>query len=206
MALTKAWKDKFLSLDNKEFTNLCRLWVERNVDLELKHSGADGYEGWLNYFKTITPQQGRFLIRNGQNAMDIEAYAALSRWYEIIANPNKIDKLYKAQLDKKAEEDIMEVAIGEDDEEFYKALIQKNVHQLQSSSVSQQETARLTANINIFRKELKVIRSRTVKKGTVLANILEEANRPKVDIKKPVSNKKPIKEKDAKTNLRKSKA
>ena len=72
----------------------------------------------------------------------------------------------------------MEVAVGDDDEVFYEALIRENVTQLNTSNISQQEVARLTQNINIFRKELREIRSRTPKKGTVLEKVLEKAAIP----------------------------
>ena len=96
---------------------------------------------------------------------------------DIISNPSKMDKLYQGRLKADADKNIMDIAIGDDDEEFYIALIQENVAQLNSSNISQQEVARLSQNINIFRKELRDIRSRKPKKGTVLEQVLKKAGK-----------------------------
>ena len=121
-----------------------------------------------------------------------DGYAALKRWLDIFENPGRMEKLFKAKLDGKQKETIMEVAIGDDDAAFYEALIRENVEQLNSSGTSPQEVARLTTNINIFRKELKDIRSRKPKEGTTLAQVLAAANAPRKAKKKPVAT--PVKE------------
>lgn len=200
-----AW---FLSLPEKEFTELCRHWNNKNLDLNIPEDMD--YDGAMDYLRSVSPNKLLALMRTGKDALPVESFSAVSRWHEIVGNPSKIEKIYKAKLAQTGEQDIMAVAVGDDDEEFYKALIQNNVHQLNSSSVSPQEAARLTSNINLFRKELKVIRSRSVKKGTLLANVLEAANKP---AKKPTQAKKTptkakpkaIKPKDGKTTTRKAK-
>ena len=99
----------------------------------------------------------------------------------------------------------MQISVGDDDEAFYEALIRENVQQLSTSNISQQEVARLTQNINIFRKELREIRSRKPKKGTVLEQVLEKAAippKPKKPAKKQVSktaSKASVKKKTGKT-------
>jgi hypothetical protein len=103
-----------------------------------------------------------------------------------------MDKLYSARLKAKSEADIMQIAVGDDDEAFYEALIRENVQQLNTSNISQQEVARITQNINIFRKELREIRSRKPKKGTVLEQVLKKAEIP-------VKQKKPAKKRASKT-------
>ena len=84
----------------------------------------------------------------------------------------------------------MDLAIGDDDEKFYESLIRQNVEQLTSSSISQQEVARLSQNINIFRKELQNIRSRRPKSGSVLEKVLAKSAAPSNAAKKA---KKPTK-------------
>ena len=121
-----------------------------------------------------------------------EGYAQLKRWQEIIEHPSKMDKLYQGRLKAENDKNIMEVAVGDDDEVFYEALIKENVQQLNTSNISQQEVARLTQNINIFRKELREIRSRKPKKGTVLEQVLKKAEIP-------AKQKKPDKKRASKT-------
>ena len=136
------------------------------------------YDMWLEYFRK-QPAGKLAEYERLKNEIPTEGYAALKRWQEIIENPSKMDKLYQGRLKAENDKNIMEVAVGDDDEVFYEALIKENVQQLNTSSISQQEVARLTQNINIFRKELREIRSRKPKKGTVLEKVLERAAMPK---------------------------
>ena len=149
------------------------------------------YDEWLEFFRK-QPAGSLSKFERLKNVIPTEGYAALKRWQEIIENPSKMDKLYQGRLKAENDKNIMEVAVGDDDEVFYEALIKENVQQLNTSSISQQEVARLTQNINIFRKELREIRSRKPKKGTVLEKVLEKAAIP------PKS-KKPAKKKASKT-------
>lgn len=149
------------------------------------------YDQWLEYFRK-QPAGKLPEFERLKNVIPTEGYAALKRWQEIIENPSKMDKLYQGRLKAENDKNIMEVAVGDDDEVFYEALIKENVQQLNTSNISQQEVARLTQNINIFRKELREIRSRKPKKGTVLEQVLKKAEIP-------AKQKKPTKKKASKT-------
>lgn len=142
------------------------------------------YDEWLDYFRTVPTKDFLESKQYLAEMLPVEGFAAASRWIEIIQNPSKMDKLYSARLKAKSEADIMQIAVGDDDEVFYEALIRENVQQLNTSNISQQEVARLTQNINIFRKELRDIRSRKPKKGTVLEQVLEKASMQKKFTKK----------------------
>jgi hypothetical protein len=143
------------------------------------------YDQWLEFFRK-QPAGKLAEFERLKNEIPTEGYAALKRWQEIIENPSKMDKLYQGRLKAENDKNIMEVAVGDDDEVFYESLIKENVQQLNTSNVSQQEVARLTQNINIFRKELREIRSRKPKKGTVLEQVLKKAALPKETKKKTV--------------------
>jgi len=142
------------------------------------------YDEWLEFFRK-QPAGRLAQFERLKNVIPTEGYAALKRWQEIIENPSKMDKLYQGRLKAENDKNIMEVAVGDDDEVFYEALIRENVQQLNTSNISQQEVARLTQNINIFRKELREIRSRKPKKGTVLEQVLEKAALPPKPKKTP---------------------
>lgn len=132
------------------------------------------YDQWLEFFRKIPVKK---LAANQSWLMETiagDGYAAAARWIEISREPSKMDKLHKSQLKAKTDKDVMELAIGDDDEAFYEALIKENVQQLNSGNVSPQEVARLSQNINIFRKELREIRSRKPKQGTKLSRVLDE--------------------------------
>ena len=171
------------------------------------------YDDWLDFFRKV-PASELMASRKELQEMSVECYAAASRWIDIIKNPSKMDKLYSARLKAKSEADIMDIAVGDDDEAFYEALIRENVQQLNTSNISQQEVARLTQNINIFRKELREIRSRKPKKGTVLEKVLEQAALPSKSqkLKKPAKKKAPktprkasVKKKTVKVSSKKEK-
>ena len=145
--------------------------------LELPTKELD-YDEWLEFFRK--QETGKLYVYERQMIKKLppDGSAALRRWIEIIDNPSKMDKLYQGRLKTKNDKNIMDIAVGDDDEEFYEALIRENVQQLNTSNISQQEVARLTQNINIFRKELREIRSRKPKKGTVLEKVLKKAEMP----------------------------
>lgn len=132
------------------------------------------YDAWLEFFR-VQPASNLARYEKLRARIPTEGYAALKRWQEIIESPSKMDKLYQGRLKAENDKNIMDIAVGDDDEAFYEALIRENVQQLNTSNISQQEVARLTQNINIFRKELREIRSRKPKKGTVLEKVLEKA-------------------------------
>lgn len=178
-------------------------------DIKLPDKELD-YDQWLEFFRK-QPAGNLVKFERLKNIIPTEGYAALKRWQEIIENPSKMDKLYQGRLKAENDKNIMEVAVGDDDEVFYEALIRENVQQLSTSNISQQEVARLTQNINIFRKELREIRSRKPKKGTVLEQVLEKAAIPPKS-KKPAKkkapsspSKAPVKKKTTKTSSGKEK-
>lgn len=142
------------------------------------------YDDWMEFFRTVHPadlvESRKELFEN----LTTEGYAAAARWMEITQSPSKMDKLHSARLKAKNDAKLMDIAVEDDDEAFYEALIKENVQQLNGSNVSAQEAARLTQNINIFRKELREIRSRKPKKGTVLEKVLEKAAMPPKPAKK----------------------
>ena len=148
------------------------------LEIDEKKTKNYTYDDWLDYFRTVPTRDFLESKKKLAEILPVEGFAAASRWIEIIQNPSKMDKLYSARLKAKSEADIMQIAVGDDDEAFYEALIRENVTQLNTSNISQQEVARLTQNINIFRKELRDIRSRKPKKGTVLEKVLEKAAIP----------------------------
>jgi hypothetical protein len=155
----------------------------------LKDKKKYSYDDWLEFFRKKSFDELVKISEEGKAYLPVDGYSALMRWRAVIVNPASMDKLYKGKLEKKVDEDIMQIAIGDDDEAFYEALIKKNTAQLNSGGISQQEVARLSQNINIFRKELREIRSRRPKSGTVLERVLAAADKqdtkssPKIDAK-----------------------
>lgn len=86
----------FYGLSYKKFVQLTKDWNDVNLKLELEPQ--QGYDAWLNYFKTMSPNQIRLLAETGLDILPTDGYAALSRWHDIISNPQRIDKIHRAGL------------------------------------------------------------------------------------------------------------
>lgn len=86
----------FFGLEAGYFVQLQKEWNEVNLKITLqKH---DNYDQWLNYFKTLSPNTIKILASTGMDILPTEAYAALSRWHDIISNPHRIDKIHQSGL------------------------------------------------------------------------------------------------------------
>jgi hypothetical protein len=88
-----AW---FLKQDAEMFIDLTEEWNEKKLKVRLKKH--DTYDGWLNYFKTLSPSQIRLLATTGLDILPTEGYAALSFWHDIIKNPSRIKNIHRAGL------------------------------------------------------------------------------------------------------------
>jgi len=161
------------------------------IKIDTKNTKNFRYNDWLEYFARIPATK----LRESQEALGAslpgEGYAALVRWLEIFDNPSKMDKLSQGRIKAQKEANLMEVAVGDDDEQFYKDLILKNVSELEGSSP--QEVARLSQNINIYRKQLQEIRSHKPKANSTLSKVLAAATKSKLAPKTKTSVKRPKK-------------
>lgn len=88
--------DYFFKLPYTKFIQFTKEWNEEK--LKIKLTKQPHYDAWLNYFKTLSPNQIKLLAQTGLDILPTEAYAALSRWHDIISNPGRIDKIHKAGL------------------------------------------------------------------------------------------------------------
>jgi hypothetical protein len=141
------------------------------------------YNDWLEYFGQLPAAELQKSQEELADTLPSEGYAALMRWLEIFENPSKMDKLSQGRIKAQKEASIMEVAVGDDDEAFYMDLIRKNVSELEGASP--QEVARLSQNINIYRKQLQEIRSHKPKANSTLSRVLKAADLMKADNKTP---------------------
>lgn len=91
-----AFREWFFKLSNKKFIQLTKDWNEENLKIRLVKQ--PNYDAWLNYFKSMSPNVIRALATTGLDILPTEGYAALSRWHDIISNPQRIDKIHKAGL------------------------------------------------------------------------------------------------------------
>jgi len=104
----------FLNLEESEFKQLCLQWIKHHTGTDIPKLAS--YDEWLNYFKTLSPLQIKALGDVGQGFLSTEAYAALTRWADILKSPHRIDKIYQAGLTKPKTEQksIIELAKSND--------------------------------------------------------------------------------------------
>lgn len=90
----------FFNMRPEYFIQMQKEWNEANLKIVIKPQ--KNYDAWLNYFKTLPPNSIRLLARTGMDILPTEAYAALSRWHDIISNPHRIDKIHQSGLTNEA--------------------------------------------------------------------------------------------------------
>lgn len=187
---------------NKEAKPSLEKQIEEKLGVSIKGKVCDWtYDEWLEYFRKVP--HGKLLAAETflDESISGEGFSAAERWIELAEKPGRMDKLQQGRLRAKSEQSLMEIATGDSDEAVYEALIRKNVEQLDSSTNSAQETARLTQNINIFRQQLADIRSRKPKEGSVLDRVLKTLETPKPEHKKATKPKKKRKKNEATQTL-----
>lgn len=187
--ITEADHEKwFYNLDAKHFKLLAQEWNEQKLKLKLVKQ--DGYDAWLNYFKTLSPTAIRMLAATGQDILTTEAYAALSWWHDIISNPHRIGKIHQAGLngparDKKTKT-IYELAQANDRLGVLMATRDAIAEKLQKGAGAR-DTAALARELTEIMTQIADYEKRMgPKKTTVLGQLLEDMPGPKT--KRPSKN------------------
>ena len=171
----KTW---FLGLDRDSFQELCRAWNAKNIGVEIPKN-LNGYDQWLNFFKSLSPNTNESLYELGKDVLNTEAYAALARWKDILATPGRMDKIYQAGLAKPKTEQksITELAAANDEIGVLKALRDQIAEQLEKGTGAR-DTASFAMSMSSIIQQIKDAEKRQgPKKDTVLADLL--ANKPK---------------------------
>lgn len=170
-------EDWFYSLNAQQMTQLCREWTRRNISVDLPE--LDDYDEWLNYFRKIPPATVNQLAMVGQTYLPTEAYAALTRWADILKSPHRIDKIYQAGLAKRKTEQksITELAQGNDKLGVLYAIRDEIAAKLDRGTGAR-DTANLAREMSDILDQISEAERRAgPKKDTVLASLL--ADKPK---------------------------
>lgn len=172
----EAW---FMDLDRSEFLALAQQWNERNLKIKIpKHTN---YDQWLNYFKTLPPNTIKILSTSGLDILPTEAYAALSRWHDIIKSPHRIDKIHQSGLtsgEKKTGPDITELARNGDRMGVLCAL-RDNIAQKLEKGAGARDTASLAREMGEILDQIAELERRSgPKKNTRLAQLMGDDTKP----------------------------
>lgn len=168
----------FLNLGEPEFKQLCLQWIKH-------HTGTDipklvSYDEWLNYFKTLSPLQIKALGDVGQGFLSTEAYAALTRWADILKSPHRIDKIYQAGLTKPKTEQksIIELAKSNDKLGLLYAIRDQIAEKLEKGAGAR-DTANLAREMGEILDQISETEKRQgPKKNTKLAQLMGDTEMP----------------------------
>ena len=171
-------EDWFLSLDSRAMQELCRKWTQANIVDNLPD--IDNYDDWLDYFKKVPPLKIQELARVGQGFLSTEAYAALTRWVDILKSPHRIDKIYQAGLTKAKsgeKKSITELAQA-NDKLGVLYVIRDQIAEKLERGTGARDTANLAREMSEILDQITEEERRAgPKKNTVLAGLL--ADKPK---------------------------
>ena len=169
MTKEESW---FINLDRTSFQELCKQWNEKNLGIKIPK--LDGYDKWLNFFKSLSPNTNEMLYDTGKDSLSTEAFSALARWMDIVKSPGRIDKIYQAGLTKPKSEQktITELASENDEIGVLRALRDQIAEQLEKGTGAR-DTASLAMSMSSIIQQIKDAERRAgPKKDTVLASLL----------------------------------
>lgn len=183
MTKEESW---FINLDRTSFQELCKQWNEKNLGIKIPE--LDGYDKWLNFFKSLSPNTNEMLYETGKDSLSTEAFSALARWMDIVKSPGRIDKIYQAGLTKPKSEQktITELASENDEIGVLRALRDQIAEQLEKGTGAR-DTASLAMSMSSIIQQIKDAERRAgPKKDTVLASLLGDmaTNQNKVSPKR----------------------
>jgi hypothetical protein len=164
----------FLNLGESEFKQLCLQWIKHHTGTDIPKLAS--YDEWLNYFKTLSPLQIKALGDVGQGFLSTEAYAALTRWADILKSPHRIDKIYQAGLTKPKTEQksIIELAKSNDKLGLLYAIRDQIAEKLEKGAGAR-DTANLAREMGEILDQISEAEKRQgPKKNTLLAELMGE--------------------------------
>ena len=164
----------FLNLDEPEFKQLCLQWIKHHTGTDIPKLAS--YDEWLNYFKTLSPLQIKALGDAGQGFLSTEAYAALTRWADILKSPHRIDKIYQAGLTKPKTEQksIIELAKSNDKLGLLYAIRDQIAEKLEKGAGAR-DTANLAREMGEILDQISETEKRQgPKRNTLLAELMGE--------------------------------
>lgn len=180
----KMFDEYFFKLSHTKFIQLTKDWNEEKLKIRLVKQ--KNYDAWLNYFKTMSPNQIRMLAQTGMDILPTEGYAALSRWHDIISNPGRIDKIHKAGLSSgKGSNSIVDLAAKNDRYGVLKAIRDELAGKLQKGA-GNRDTADLAKQLTEVMTQIADYERRLAPdKKTVLGELLADMPEPGLKDKRP---------------------
>jgi hypothetical protein len=182
------FEEYFFKLSHSKFIQLTKDWNEEK--LKIKLTKQNNYDEWLNYFKSMSPNQIKLLAQTGLDILPTEGYAALSRWHDIITNPSRIDKIHKAGLTGSGDskETITTLAAKNDRYGVLKAIRDQLASKLQNNP-GNRDTADISKQLTEVMTQIADYERRLAPdKKTVLGELLADMPGTEIKSKRPAKN------------------
>lgn len=176
----------FFKQTNTKVVQLMADWNDVNLKIKLKPQS--NYDGWLNYFKTLSPAVIRMLATTGLDILPTEGYAALAFWHDIISNPSRIKNIHRAGLTNggKSEKTIVDHAKANDRLGVLEAIRDELATKLQQGAGAR-DAGQLSAQMMEVMTQIEVYQRRAApKKETALGNLMSDM--PEIKAKRPSKN------------------
>lgn len=182
------FENYFFKLPYKKFVQLSEDW--NDVNLKLRLTKQSNYDQWLNYFKKLSPNQIKLLAQTGLDILPTEGYAALSRWHDIISNPQRIDKIHRAGLTGSGDSKDTITALAESNDRYgvLKAIRNQLATKLQNNP-GNRDTADLSKQLTEVMTQIADYERRLAPdKTTVLGELLSDMPKGEIKDKRPSKN------------------
>lgn len=178
----------FFNLSHTKFIQLTKDW--NDVNLKVNLTMHDNYDGWLNYFKTLSPNTIRLLAQTGLDILPTEGYAALAFWHDIISNPSRINKIHRAGLTTGTEsKSIVELAAKNDRYGVLKAIRDELASKLQKGA-GNRDTADIAKQLSEIMTQIEYYEKQHAKgtKKTLLGDLMADMPTNEIRDKRPAKN------------------
>lgn len=165
-------EDWFYALRPQEMAQVCREYCRRNVPVDLPE--LRDYDDWLDYFRKLPPATINQLAMVGQTFLPTEAYAALTRWADILKSPHRIDKIYQAGLAKRRTEQKSVTELAQQNDKLgVLYAIRDQIAEKLDRGAGARDTANLAREMGDVLDQISEAEKRAgPKKDTVLAELL----------------------------------
>ena len=185
------FEEYYFKISQDKFKELSKEWNE--TKLKIKIPKLDGYDHWLNFFKTLTPSAIKQLAVTGVDFLPTEGYAALAWWHDVIGSPYRMDKIHKAGLtsgdDGTKKQSVQELATANDRIGVLKA-IRDSIAQKLDKGAGSRDTAALAREMTEIMTQIADFEKRQgPKKETKLGQLLGEFDASKAKQAKAGSRK-----------------
>lgn len=180
MTKTQSNEEWFVGLTPEQYAEMCNAWREKNLKVKLPKLAS--YDEAFNYFKDVSPNTIKSLMKTGLDDLSTQSYAALRVWSDILSNPHRMKTVHQSGLQRtSAGKSITELAKSNDHLKVLYALRDRIAEKLDAGAGTR-DTALLSRELGDVLEQIRDYERRQgPKKGTKLSKLIEK-EKPKTKV------------------------